>query len=141
MYEDKLDGRIDMAFFDRKASEWRAEQNQLLRAIEEHQQANQSYLNEGVRLLELARRAPELFEKQEPSEKRRLLNFVLSNCTWKEGNLSVIYRQPFDLLALANGNHREGEDHSAPSGSHFGNWLGGRDSNPDKQIQSLLSYR
>jgi hypothetical protein len=21
------------------------------------------------------------------------------------------------------------------------NWLGGRDSNPDKQIQSLLSYR
>ena len=31
--------------------------------------------------------------------KLRLLGFVLSNCTWKDGQLTAAYRQPFDLLA------------------------------------------
>src|SRR5256885_17255662 len=81
MYVDKLDGRVDTAFFDRKAAEWRAEQDRLLRAVETHQSANQTYLDEGVRLLELARRAHDLFRNQEPREKRRLLDFVVSNCS------------------------------------------------------------
>ena len=34
MYIDKLDGRIDNTFFDRKAGEWRAEQSRVLRDIE-----------------------------------------------------------------------------------------------------------
>jgi site-specific DNA recombinase len=34
-----------------------------------------------VQILELARNAQCLFEPQEPRQKRRLLNFVLSNCT------------------------------------------------------------
>src|SRR5262249_5240708 len=70
-----------------------------LREIERHQAADQSYLEEGVRLLELARNAQRLFEKQEPREKRRLLNFVVSNCTWKGGEVVADLRQPFDLLA------------------------------------------
>ena len=42
----------------------------------------------------------ELFEKQPASEKRRLLDFVLSNSTWGDGQLTVEFRQPFDLIAL-----------------------------------------
>ena len=45
-------------------------------------------------------RAAELFEKQSGSEKRRLLDFVLSNSTWGNGELRVKFRQPFDLIAL-----------------------------------------
>ena len=41
-------------------------------------EANKCYMDEGVRLLELARNAQSLFAKQEPREKRRLLNFLLS---------------------------------------------------------------
>lgn len=99
MYVDKLDGKIDEAFYDRKAGEWRSEQDRLLRSVEEHQAANRTYLDEGVQLLELAGRAYELFCKQEPREQRRLLNFLLSNCTWKDNQLAVNFRQPFDLIA------------------------------------------
>ena len=60
-------------------------QDRCARAIEEHRVANRSYLDEGVRLLELAQNAHELFRKQEPREKRRLLGFVVSNCTGKGG--------------------------------------------------------
>jgi site-specific DNA recombinase len=99
MYVDKLDGKVDGAFFERMSAEWRAEQDRCLREIERHQSADQSYLEEGVRLLELARNAQRLFEKQEPREKRRLLDFVVSNCSWKGGELTAAFRQPFDLLA------------------------------------------
>ena len=110
MYVDKLDGRIEAAFFDRKASEWRSEQDRLLQSIEEHQAANQTYLEEGVRLLELAQRAHRLFQKQEPREKRRLLNFLLSNCSWKGGELIAVFRQPFDMLVDANSARKQSQE-------------------------------
>ena len=99
MYLDKLDGRVDSAFFDRMSAQWREEQNRCLREIERHQSAEQSYMDEGVQILELARNAQKLFEQQEPREKRRLLNFLLSNCSWEDGEVVATFRQPFDFLA------------------------------------------
>jgi site-specific DNA recombinase len=99
MYVDKLDGLVDAVFFERMSSQWREEQNSCLREIERHRAADQSYLDEGVQLIELARNARFLFSKQEPREKRRLLNFLLSNCTWEDGEVVATFRQPFDLLA------------------------------------------
>ena len=75
MYVDKLDGLVDTAFFERMSNQWREEQNRCQREIERHQNADKSYMDEGVALLELARNAQRLFAKQEPREKRRLLNF------------------------------------------------------------------
>ncbi len=61
------------------SNQWREEQNCCPREIDRHRSAEQSYMDEGVQILELARNAPRLFERQEPRQKRRLLNFVLSN--------------------------------------------------------------
>jgi hypothetical protein len=65
MYVDKLDGKVDGAFFERMSAEWQAQQDYCQREIERHQTADRSYLEEGVRLLELARSAQQLFERQE----------------------------------------------------------------------------
>lgn len=46
-----------------------------------------SYKEEGVALLDLARNAQRLFAMQEPREKRRLLNLVLSNGSWEDGKM------------------------------------------------------
>src|SRR5712691_6833056 len=99
MYIDKLDGRIDRSFYVQMAEQWRVEQEKLMQEIALHEAADQCYLDEGVRLLELAQSAQRLFAKQEPHEQRRMLNFVLSNSTWKNDELSVTFRQPFDLIA------------------------------------------
>jgi hypothetical protein len=85
MYMDKLDGKIGGDFLDRFAGEWRSEQQRLQRDIDRHETAEQSYMEEGVQILELARNAQRLFERQEPRQKRRLLNFLLSNCSWEGG--------------------------------------------------------
>jgi len=99
MYVDKLDGKIPLEFYDKKSGEWRDEQSALLHDLERHQQANQSYVNEGVALLELASRAESLFRSQPAAEKRKLLDFVCSNSRWGNGVLALEFRQPFDLIA------------------------------------------
>jgi len=101
MYVDKLDGRIDNSFYVQMSEQWRLEQDKLMQQIIQHQVADRSYINEGVRLIELAHDAQRLFLKQEPSEQRRLLDFVLSNSTWKDGVLTPTFRQPFDIIAEA----------------------------------------
>jgi hypothetical protein len=55
-----------------------------------------------------------------------LLKMLVSNSTFDRGSLSVSYIKPFDLLV---------------EGNETGNWLGGRDSNPDNRVQSAVSYR
>ena len=123
MYEDKLDGRIANEFFDTKAAEMRAAQAATIRDLGAHQTANHSYIEEGVQLLELAHRAPTLFESQPPAEKRKLLNFVLSNCTWKGGELTAKYRQPFDVLGVAVAAEQERMGGGSAKNGQFENWL------------------
>jgi hypothetical protein len=100
---DELDGRIDNAFYDRMSAQWRVEQSRLPREIERHSEAEESYMEEsymedGLRLLDLARNAGQLFTRQAP-KKNRLLNLVLSNCEWHQGEVRAAFRQPFDSLA------------------------------------------
>jgi len=61
-------------------------------------------------ILELAQRVVELYDRQDMMEKRKLLNFVLSNSTWRDGILEVVYRKPFDLLANMNEVYRQAID-------------------------------
>ncbi len=89
MYVNKLDGLVDTAFYERMSNQWREEQNRCQREIERHQNADKSYLDEGVALLDLARNAQRLFAKLEPREKHRLLNFVLSTALGRMAKSSL----------------------------------------------------
>ncbi|TIN30216.1 MAG: hypothetical protein E5Y31_08600 [Mesorhizobium sp.] len=51
------------------SAQWRVEQTRLLREIERHSEAQESYMEDGLRLLELARDASRLFAKQAANEK------------------------------------------------------------------------
>ena len=129
IYIDKLDGKIDIDLYSRMSTDWRAEQACCLRETERHQVANRSYIDEGVQLLELAQNAQRLFEKQEPREKRRLLNFMVSNCTWKGGELVITFRQPFDILAETAIAHAEKKAADDVADGFLQIWLPGPDSN------------
>ena len=81
-------------------------------------------MDEGVRILELARNAQRLFERQEPRQKRRLLNFVLSNCSWEDGEVRATFRQPFDLLAETTAIAARQEAANTANSAKSGIWLG-----------------
>jgi site-specific DNA recombinase len=63
------------------ADGWREDQRRLQRDIDRHEEAEQSCMDDGVTILELARDALALLERQPAREERRLLNFVLLNCS------------------------------------------------------------
>jgi site-specific DNA recombinase len=111
------------------SARWRAEQRQCLRAIERHQSADQGYLDEGIRILELARNARRLFQQREAREKRRLLDFLVSNCSWKGGELLTSFRQPFDLIAETAATATLATAGGCAVKSEI--WLGDKDSNLD----------
>ena len=108
-YEDKLDGNITQDHYNRLSKKWNDEQRNLLDTIERYQQANHLYLEQGIQLLELAQRVPNLYLTKSAREKRKLLDFVLSNSTWKDSNLTTKFRQPFDMLAVTNTTWKAGK--------------------------------
>ena len=141
MYLDKLDGRVDSAFFDKMSAQWREEQNRCLREIALHESAEQSYMDEGIQILELARNAQKLFERQQPREKRRLLNFVLSNCSWEDGEVVATFRQPFDLLAQTTAIAMRAETGSDPKSAKSEIWLGNSGFEPRlTESESSVAY-
>ena len=86
-------------------------------------------MDEGVQILELARNAQKLFEQQEPREKRRLLNFLLSNCSWEDGEVVATFRQPFDLLGETVVAEKQRKAIRMGSNRLSENWLPEQDSN------------
>ena len=77
------------------------------RKIDQHKNADRANIDEGVLLLKLAQKAAGLYSKQSMDEKRRLLNFVHSNSSWKDGELTPNYLKLSDLLVVSNKNYNE----------------------------------
>lgn len=124
MYTDKLDGRITATTYDRLATQWKPELDRLELEIERHRASgHKNYLLEGMQLLELVKMLPELFERQQPSEKREMLKFVISNSTWKDGKLTVTFRQPFDLFTTWRLNVQNDPTLEQPKNGRNEEWL------------------
>jgi DNA invertase Pin-like site-specific DNA recombinase len=96
LYEDKLDGVIDEAFFRRKTDECRAEVARLVAEMARQQGTGSGYVNN---LAELAERTAELFEQQPALEKRKLLRFLVEECRWTKGQLTYKWKPPFERVA------------------------------------------
>ncbi|MDR3474088.1 MAG: recombinase zinc beta ribbon domain-containing protein [Devosia sp.] len=127
VYMDKLDGRVDAAFYDQITETMRADQDRCLSEIKWHQNAERSYMEDGIALLELAGKAQRLFVSADPDRKRRLLNFVLSNCVWKDGELSAEFKHPFDMLVEAGGWEPPTNDPQGGENTDSGKWRRERD--------------
>jgi hypothetical protein len=60
-----------------------------------------AFVATGEKILELVQRPGILYKNQDPADRWRLLDSVLSNCTFDRGSLCPTYRKPFDLFARA----------------------------------------
>lgn len=70
--------------------------------------------------------------------KRKLLDFVVSNCRWKDGQLAAEYRKPFDVLALAvAADQRDGLALAQGMGKNE-NWLPETDENTNSRMENFV---
>ena len=120
VYDDKLDGEIDEDTYHRKREQLLEEQSLLLSQIKQHAIADKKYVDFGCLVLDVAQRAGEIYEVRKPEEKRYLANFVFSNLYLQDKNVKFSFNSVF---------------HSLLNYQKSGDWLRGRDSNPDLLLQ------
>jgi site-specific DNA recombinase len=99
MYEDKLDGKIDEEFWNRKMADWRTEERALQSAAESLDiPVPENRALTAQRIFELANKAHFLYLTRNHAERGQLLKTVLLNCATDGVNLTPTYRKPFDLI-------------------------------------------
>ena len=94
--------RITNDFYDKKFKEWTKKQSDVMDKISKHDKADKNYYITANTVLNLAKKAREIFDSSEPEEKRQLLNFLLQNLELKDKNLKYKLKTPFDTVLLAN---------------------------------------
>ena len=98
-YSDKLDGKIPEEFWQRKMSDWQAEEQHIEMAITGlNEQSGTDRLLDAKRILELANKAYFLYLTRKPAEQAELLRKVLLNCSIDAVSITPTYRKPFDII-------------------------------------------
>jgi site-specific DNA recombinase len=123
-YEDRLDGKISAGTWESLNQGYRSTESELARKLDAQHAGRRSYIETGIQILELAQKAPNLYQMQDHNERTKLLLILLSNCTIKDGKVSATYRKPFDLFA---------------EGTDLQNWRPQRDSNPRRRRERAVS--
>ena len=123
MYADKLDGRISGEFFDQCSATWRAEQDAIVRKINDIRGSAPAPVEMAVDALRLTSRACELFEQQTSSEQRRLLHLLVKNASWQDGKLRTTLFEPFAILRHSNLESSRKDKELSGSGCDFAIWL------------------
>ena len=66
--------------------------------MQDHSTADQNYHSTASLILDLAKRAFDIFECSEILEKRSLINFVFQNMKLKDGKLVWDLKEPFNII-------------------------------------------
>ena len=98
-YLDKLDGKIDDEFWADCSARWQTEKARIAEKLERHRQADSAYLEEGARLIEVASRALQIYNRHGLVERRGFLASILKDTKLKDGQLTAAYRPAFQVLA------------------------------------------
>jgi site-specific DNA recombinase len=101
-YEDFVERRISAEFWARKSQAWEAELAVIDAEKMRVEVPPRPIIVTVQKILELAKQAENLYKSQNPGEQRRLLETVLSNCTFNHGTLCPTYGKPFDLFVRGN---------------------------------------
>ncbi len=122
LYDDRLDGRIDAATYDKKAGEIREQQEQIRQKIRTIEAMTLPSASEADDLMMLTSKAADLYVAQTGAEQRKLLHLVLKEASWKGGELRMLLREPFQELRLSNSGSDRNCKEFGPSGPDFDNW-------------------
>lgn len=94
-----MDGKIDNEFYKLKNDEWTMEYAKMKSFMESHENANTSYMNEGIKILELAKNLYPQYLRQNDFEKVKMIKIVSSNFSLNARKAHYAYKKPFDILA------------------------------------------
>jgi site-specific DNA recombinase len=103
LYDDKLDGKVDEGFYQRKFKQYSDEKDAVLLAMKSHSTASNKYIDFGVKCFEFSQKAREVYiNAKKEEDRRRLLSLVFNRIEVDSGEISAVeYKEPYALLAKA----------------------------------------
>ena len=93
-YEDK----ITAEFYNEKRIQWTHDLDEIMIKLGALHNTEKKFYDEGVKILETLKNAYWLYKRQPLSEKREMLNYLLSNVTLKGEKVSYDYNLPFSYF-------------------------------------------
>jgi site-specific DNA recombinase len=97
-YIDKMDEKIDEAFWQSNKDAWTREKEELSVKLAAIEQDDVHYLNNASLIIELCNNAAQMFKSGNVAKKRRVIDMMTSNCTYKDGNIDVELKPVFDVV-------------------------------------------
>jgi hypothetical protein len=88
--------------FNKKLKEYKEKQAEINERIQNYTDADENFYLTANMVLNLAKRAKEIFESSEVEEKRQLLNFLLQNLKLQGKKLSFELKTPFNAVLQVN---------------------------------------
>lgn len=98
LYSDKLDGKITEEFWQEKNNQWHREKDQLINKLNSLNNASQTFYECSDLLLNWIEEVPQQFVNRPAEIKRKILNLVCQNLSYKDKKLSVVPNPVFDLI-------------------------------------------
>ena len=98
LYEDKIDGRISLEFWEEKNKAWQKEKNKLSIQLQSISKSNDTLRECSNLLLNVIKDLPQLYLQGNKVEKKQILNLIGSNFTYKDKELSIVLNSVFDYL-------------------------------------------
>ena len=92
MYLDKLDGEIEEIFYQRYLKQWREEQDHIQEQIRQHQKADENYIEQVSKLIEITRDAYQFFKSRSKPERAELIRFILPDSQLRDGKIEPAFK-------------------------------------------------
>jgi len=99
LYNDRLAEKITPERWENKQKEIIAEQEEIQKQIAKLKSEEAKYFELYINILDLARRAREIYEKRSPEERRLLLAHIFSNIVLKDKTPNPVLKNPVKKLA------------------------------------------
>ena len=99
LYDDKVDEKISVDFYERKFKEYSKEKETILTGVKKQSEASDKYAELGIKIYELSQKGLEIYEKRKlPLEKRRLFNLAFDKLSLEGERLIPTHSKAFEVL-------------------------------------------
>ena len=99
LYIDKLDGIISAEDWAERNNQWTCEHSRLTALIDKHIESNKNYMEQGIKMLELAENLYPHYLDETDDEKSKLIKIICQNFLLEGAKVSYTYKKPFDILS------------------------------------------
>lgn len=99
LYQDRLDGRISVDFFDDKSNQITTELNEIANAMGRQNQSESKYYELGSKIFEISQKASDIFSNAKKENKRKILALMCEDIMVRDGKLVLEFTKVFETLS------------------------------------------